>query len=40
MRRIGLAVVLAFLKLKNAKAVRLTIQESVLACGDQIVRRW
>ena len=37
MRRIGLAVVLAFINLKNAKALRLTIQQSILACGDQIV---
>jgi hypothetical protein len=40
MRLIGLAVVLAFINLKNAKAVRLTIQEFILACGDQIVRLW
>jgi len=38
MRGIGLAAVLAFINLKNAKAVRLTIQQSILACDDQIVR--
>ena len=38
MRRIGLAVAVAFINLQNAKAVRLTIQQSILACDDQIVR--
>lgn len=38
MRLIGLAVLLAFINLKIAKAVRLTISQSILACADQIIR--